>query len=61
MSAEPDKEPDLECMIRNAALRLATAATPEMRREAWTELQSLHERRSPEVIEKMELERGING
>ncbi len=53
-----DAAATLETAIDVAALRLHTAPTTEIRREAWAELTRLHEMRSPETVERMERARG---
>ena len=50
---------DLESAIDTATLRLATAATPELRREAWSKLQSLVSQRTPERVLEMEIAQGL--
>lgn len=50
---------DLERAIDGAVLRLHTSPTVEERREAWADLVRLHAMRTPETVERMEIERGL--
>lgn len=54
-----DAAATLETAIDVAALRLHTAPTTEIRREAWAELQQLHWQRTAETVERMEIQRGL--
>jgi hypothetical protein len=50
---------DLENALDAAVLRLHTVDTPEARREAWAEIQTLHAQRTPEQVAQLEAERGL--
>jgi hypothetical protein len=50
---------DLQTAIDQKVLELGSVKTPEARRNAWNELQALIKSRPPEVVRKMEIERGL--
>ncbi len=50
---------DIENKIADAYLRLSTATTPIARRVAFESLKHWKEQRAPEVVEQIEIEKGL--
>lgn len=52
-------EIDVEAQLDRAAHLLHTAPTKADREAAWEQMKRLHEMRSPQQVERMEIERGL--